>query len=131
MKLFFDEDTGVKVPKALRLVGFSVSWVGSRSGAGVGKGTQDEDWIPVVGRKNWLLFSCNKGILQAEAQKNLLISHKVGAVFLTTGQERSPDILYLILRKRKWLEKIDAEVERPFAFMITITGRIKQIDLGT
>lgn len=126
MKLFFDEDTGIKVPAALKLVGFSVSWVGQRSHGGVGKGTQDEDWIPIVGRNKWLLFSCNKGILEAEAQRKLLIEHNVGAVFLTTGQERNPDVLYLILHKMRWLEKIDAEVRRPFAFLITIRGRVRR-----
>ena len=124
MKLFFDEDTGRGVPIALNAVGIKADYVGNKRR--FRNGTADEIWLPVAGREGWLVFSCNKAILVAEAQKALFIEERVGAVFLTSGQERKLDLLRLILRKLDWLELIDREEERPFAFEITISGRTRR-----
>ena len=121
MRFFFDEDTGRGVPEALRAVGIGCEYVSKKFP--VVKGTPDELWIPYAGRKGLLVFSCNKAILTAEAQRQLWIDHKVGGVFLTSGQERKADVLLLILRRLQWLQEIDEKTPRPFAYMTTIQGR--------
>ena len=110
MILFFDEDLGTSVPRALHLVGISTEWVSSSSR--VRKGTPDEIWIPQVGELGFLVLSCNTAILKAQAQHELLIKHNVGAVFLTSGQERKADVLRLVLNKLHWLREIDGQVQR-------------------
>ena len=127
MKLFFDEDTGKGVPTALRAVGIRADYVGNRRRFRLG--TADEIWLPVAGREQWLVVSCNKAILNAEAQREIFIREKVGAVFLTSGQERKIELLKLILRKLEWLERIDEEETRPFAFEMTIGGKIRRSPL--
>jgi hypothetical protein len=57
----------------------------------------------------------------------LFIQHKVGAVFFTSGQERPREMLQTILNKWQWLEQIDAHVERPFAYLMTIAGRVRRV----
>jgi PIN like domain len=62
VKLFIDEDTGTRVARALHALNIAtVDWVGNDRR--VRKGTEDEDWIPYVGRGGFLLFSCNVVIL--------------------------------------------------------------------
>lgn len=127
MKLFFDEDTGGGVPRALRAIGIDTE--SARSDGPIKKGTRDEDWIPFVAARGYLVFSCNTAILAAEAQRALLIEHRVGAVFLASGQERKLAVLRLILNRWDWLEQIDAHEERPFAYMLSISGRFRRANL--
>ncbi|MDP8922704.1 MAG: hypothetical protein M3O34_07490 [Chloroflexota bacterium] len=75
------------------------------------------------------MFSFNTGILAAQAQRELLIRERVGAVFLTTGQERALDALRLILNQWTWLETIDAGTIRPFAYLLTMGGKKSAVDL--
>ena len=128
MKLFFDEDTGGSVPRALTAIGIrDIDWVAnSRT---IKKGTFDELWLPYVGRAGYLLISRNKGILEAEAQRTLLAQERVGAVFLSTGHETRFQILRFILTQWEWLEAIDANEPRPFAYIVTAAGRKRKVTL--
>ena len=128
MRLFFDEDTGRGVPDALRAVDIACEYVSSAFK--IALGTPDEIWIPYAGKKGLLVFSCNKGILEAEAQRELWIHHEVGGVFLTSGQEKKADVLLLILRRLEWLRDIDEQTPRPFAYTTTIHGRWKRESLS-
>ncbi len=126
MRLFIDEDTGGGIARALKELGLTVSFIGEKGMSGLAKGTPDEVWIPIAGDNRMLVFSSNKEIIEAEAQRQLWIEHNVGGVFLTTGQGRRLDIMILILRKLSWLEEIDATVPSPFAFLLPITGRARR-----
>lgn len=128
MKLFFDEDVGKGIPVALRSVGIrDVEFIGRDPR--LGKGIPDEIWLPFAGQHGYLAFSFNTGILYDEAQRNLLISERVGAVFLTTGRARSIDVLRLILNEWDWLETIDVNTPRPFAYLLTLSGTKTIVDL--
>ena len=74
------------------------------------------------------MFSCNKAILEAEAQRDLWIREKVGGVFLTTGRERKREVMQLILRKWDWLETIHRYEARPFAYLMTLSGELQARD---
>lgn len=120
MRLFFDEDAGGSIPRALHQLGIRCAYVGPK---GIPKGTLDETWIPIAGQRRYLVFSCNTAILDAEAQRELWIKHNVGGVFLKTGQERRIDVMILILKKLEWLRQIDKQTPRPFAYTLTINGK--------
>ena len=126
MRLFFDEDTGAGVAQALSLVDVSTTWVGPRQP--IRKQTPDETWIPVAGKQGWLVLSANRAILQTDAERELWIEHKVGGVFLASGRIRAVDLLRLVLRKLSWLELIDADEARPFAFVLPLVGRPRRVD---
>lgn len=70
-----------------------------------------------------MAFSCNTGILEAEAQRELVWSSGLGIVFLTSGREKSVEVLKLILRKWAWLETIDRHEQRPFAYLLPLSGK--------
>lgn len=133
MKLFFDADVGTGVPKALREVDINCAYMVKRykkrksRPSYVGTHTPDEVWIPDAGRNNMLVISCNKAILETEAQRDLWIEYKVGGVFLTSGQEDKVKVLRLILQKLEWLELAHTTTERPFAYTMTIRGHAKQV----
>ena len=131
MKLFFDEDTGKGVPEALRaleLPDTRVEYVRRLFRKRIQRGefpdgVKDEDWIPFAGRGGWLVLSCNKWILEAEAQRELWIRENVGGVFFTSGQEKKRDLVMWILKRWEWLQTIDTHETRPFAYLTSLTGR--------
>ncbi len=122
MILYCDEDVGTKVPRALKLVGL-------RAISAVGKGAVSEpdiQWLTRVGNRGWLGLSCNKNILNVPEEKDVIVSNKVGIVFLSSGNLHPKDKLLLILRKWQWIETIDINEKRPFAFFIYPNGQVKK-----
>ncbi|MHB8993462.1 MAG: PIN-like domain-containing protein [Chloroflexota bacterium] len=120
MKLFVDEDTGAGLGRALAAVGVQARYVAKDMP--IVPGTKDEHWIPWAGREGSLVLSRNTAILEAEAQRSLLIVCGVGIVFLPQHLS-SFSLLRLILKKWEWLETADTAVTRPFAFRMASSGR--------
>ena len=120
MIVLCDEDIGTNVPHALTLVRrdahslFSVGWLGR----------PDTWWLERAGRNGWLIFSCNKRMLRVGSEREVIQRENVGIVFLTKGEERLADVLWLLLVKWPWLEEIDRTLERPFARFLSPTGRV-------
>jgi len=131
VKILFDEDTGRGIPEALRTLDLpdaTVDWVRHVFKKKIKRGefkegVKDEDWMPFAGKGGWLVFSCNKNLLNAEAQREMWISENIGGVFLTTGQERKREVMLLILRKWDWLQTVARHEPLPFAINLTLTGK--------
>ena len=125
MILLCDEDVGIRVPKALKLVG--IKNVKSMVDSSFGLGKHDVEWLKGVGERGWLAFSCNKRMLDVPEERDTIIAEKVGIVFLTSGQEYLQQVLRLLLNKWEWLEFIDLTAPRPFAYYLYPYGRTRQV----
>ena len=123
MILFCDEDIGSSVPQALKLVGCKVY---SGTTSQYWRGQTDLQWLSAVGQKGWLVFSCNRKILEVPLERETLIKAQVGIVFLTSGQEFRRNVLFLLLKKWEWLETIDSTEPRPFAYYLYPGGLTKK-----
>lgn len=122
MILLCDEDIGTRVPKALTLVRYrtmSLAQKGWRS-------WDDPDWLRLAGNKKWLVFSSNKKMLEVPEEREAILREKVGIVFLTSGEEHLPKVLRLLLTKWEWLNYIDKNEPRPFAYFLYPTGQHKR-----
>ncbi len=125
MRLFFDEDMGRGIPEALRSVGLgeppdSITYVKKVWGAR--SVVADEQWIPWAAENGYVAFSCNRAIIDTEAQRELVRSSGLGIIFLTSGQERSVAVLRRILSRWAWLETIERSEQRPFAYLFPMAG---------
>ena len=132
MKIFFDEDNGTGIPRALKLVrvpNAEIHYASNKDNQLIGKGAKDPDWIPLIGAQRFLLFSQNKAMIENEFERRLLIEHRVGAVFLATGRQRAHEVLRMLLNRWEWLELVDATIERPFAYIVPLSERVRRIDL--
>ena len=119
MILLCDENLG-KIPVALSLVGRE-----SRHFKTLGwEGKKDVEWLPWVGQAGWLLFSSNKKQLTVPNERDAIIRNKVGAVYLTSGEEHPANVLLLILKRWDHLELLWNATPRPFARFMHPNGKI-------
>jgi hypothetical protein len=123
---YFDENIGSNIPAALKLLGLRAI-PGTSKKYGVGQ--DDQAYLKRAGQKGWLAVSANKRMLEVEDERETIISEKVGIVFLTDGQMRRPSLMLLLLRKWEWLEELDADETRPFAYYLYPYGRVRRVNL--
>jgi hypothetical protein len=124
---YFDENMGSRIPSALKTLGLKViPGVKKRYGGG----QDDIDYLKRAGQKRWLAISANKHMLDVKEERNTIISEKVGIVFVTEGQMHRPKLMLLLLKKWDWFEVIDKEEERPFAFYLYPSGKIRKRELS-
>jgi hypothetical protein len=120
--LYCDEDVGTRVPKALKLVGL-------RALSAVAAGTNSEpdiQWLARVGTKRWPGLSCNKNMPNVPEERDAIVNHAVGIVFLFSGNLHPKEKLLLVLRKWTWLEQVDLTERRPFAYFLYDTGQTRK-----
>ena len=125
MILLCDEDIGTRVPKALTLVRYRTMSIFQKGWAS----WKDPKWLAIAGTKKWLVFSSNKKMLKVQEERETIIREKVGIVFLTSGEEHLPKVLRLLLTKWEWLNYIDNNESRPFAYFLYPTGQYKKQSL--
>jgi hypothetical protein len=126
--LLCDENLG-KIPKALTLVGYdardfkTLGWLGKK----------DIEWLPWVGKSQWLLLSCNKKQLIVPSERNAILQNDVGVVYLTQGEEFPAKVLLLLLKKWDTLELLWNTTEKPFARFLhpngTLTSKYRSYQL--
>jgi len=132
VNIFFDEDNGTGIPKALQLIrpkGDHVHYPSDRGHQLIKKGEQDRVWIPRVGDAGYLVFSQNKWMLHNAEERGLLIRSRVGAVFLASGNDTAFEVMKVIVRRWDWLRLLDRTVPRPFAYLLTIGGEARKLDM--
>lgn len=120
MILLCDEDIGTKVPTALSLVGYDVRSI-VQMGWG---GKPDTWWLAGAGQQAWLVFSCNTRMLRVPSERSAICDNRVGIIYLTSGEQYLPKVLWLLLVKWPWLEDINRNLPRPFARFLSPTGRV-------
>ncbi|MGQ9677644.1 MAG: PIN-like domain-containing protein [Chloroflexota bacterium] len=98
MRIFVDEDTGSSIAKALNAVGIPTEYPSASKHSPVKTGDDDCKWLPFAGDKGMLVLSRNIAILQVEAERDLILAHKVGIVFLPAYLTRI-DLLRLVMKK--------------------------------
>ena len=109
--LFCDEDVGKGVPTSLDAVNFEAKALVSLGWGG----KPDTWWLEQVGTKGWLVFSCNKKMLEVPSEREAIIRHKVGIIFMTNGEEYPHVMLLALLRNWDTIRLLDETTVRPFA----------------
>ena len=120
MILLCDENIGTGVPQALALVGYDTRYFVALGWSG----KKDVEWLPWVGKNDWLLFSCNKKQLIVPIECNAILENNVGVVYLTHGEEFPAKVLGLLLKKWDDLELLWETTERPFARFLHPDGKL-------
>ncbi len=78
--------------------------------------------MPQVCGARYLIISSNIHMLDDRLQCRLLVQNKGGIIFIP-NQALAHERVRLVLNKQPWLMHMAERERRPFAWMITITGR--------
>ena len=85
-----------------------------------GKGTKDEDWIPLWGKQKGVFITQDIRITTRKQQAQLLSDHNLGAFFLDVPQSyRYWDKVKIIVYRWEEIVAIIKKTKRPFAYTIT------------
>ncbi len=88
----------------------------------VSRGTNDEDWLPIVGQNGWGVLMRDKRIRYRQPERQQLLDHGVRAFCLTgSGNQSKWEMLRLLVRH--WDQMEDAmQLDGPFLYAVTTTG---------
>lgn len=126
MKYFLDECIPPVLAKMLQLLDLPVVHLNDE----FGKGVDDVDWLPEVGKREWVAVTGDQEINRRRVEKEVLKRHRVTTFFLYKGftkLRRLPQISYMT---RHW-ESIVAAAERARPgdlFLVNHNGKLKPYD---
>ncbi|NOT20305.1 MAG: hypothetical protein HOP24_08560 [Sideroxydans sp.] len=89
----------------------------------------DEEWLPAVGKKGWLVLTRDKNIRRKPNELRAFKENRVVAIVLTSGQASASDTAELVVRLYpKLLRKIQ-NAKPPAMFAVTLAGTISSVKL--
>ena len=132
MNLFFDQDMGVRLPRAIRLLGIadSIRWTQTEfpERFSHNESIADFEWIELVGRQGLLGISCDLSLLREPASVEAMQTHKAGVVFVVPGEAHRSVKARILLNHVEWLREVD-QIPRPFAYETGLSGRPRRLAL--
>lgn len=122
---YLDEtnDSNVLV-EALRAYGFKVK----RHSEYFSKGTEDEQWLPVVGRKGWLILSRDSQWKYNDVEKAALAHEKARAFIISEGKNKMSDeaIAEAVFKAKNVISKLVKNTPPPFTAKIYRDGSVRK-----
>ena len=112
---FLDENLGgKKVSSVLREAGFHVEIHQDH----FPRGTADEEWLPEIGRRGWILLTQDKSIRYRKNEQRALIENDVQAFFVSAKSLRGEEIGALIVQMKPRIFRILKKNKPPFIAML-------------
>ncbi len=117
MVFVFDENISNRIVNGFKAFGEDVIHITEE----FPKGTKDEDWIPKIGKKGWILITNDYHIDKKQHQAQAFREAQVSAFFIDVTVH--PDlwgwIEFYVKRWRKFCE-LAQDTSRPFVFKVTM-----------
>ena len=92
------------------------------------RGTDDVDWLPVVGEKDWVVITRDAMILRRIREKEVVARNRVG-VFVLDGKK--PDrcrLIQQIVLNWPQIKATARQSKRPFGYKVPLVGtRLKKV----
>jgi hypothetical protein len=124
---FVDAALGrVVVADALRAEGLSVTL----HDEAFPQGTADEDWLPEIGRRGWILLTKDDRIRSSTAQRGILLRAGVRAFILSSANLPGPAMAEAFGAAAKRMLRLAAAERRPFIARLSPSGEVKLLVRG-
>ena len=121
---FLDQCLGNKVvAEALRDAGYDVQLLGEH----FPPNTPDDQWLSIVGSRQWILIGKDKRIRRRPNELAALIQGNVRSFTLTAGNMRGKDMANAVMKALPAMEQFVRDFQPPFVATITATGKVKML----
>ncbi len=132
MRIFLDENLSEYVAEALNLLnrGYfpNIEVVSTKYVEGLGKGAEDEEILPFIGKEQGVLISRDRDFARVQAIASLCKEHNVPVVFirLPEGSDRLWDLVRLLIEH--WEKIIEIMTSRkPYSIRLRVRGKIEPL----
>ena len=89
----------------------------------------DEDWIALVGRKNWLAVTKDKNIRYRSAELDAIKRHSARVIVIRMKNATGPEIADLLVSGKNRIARFAADTSTPFVAGITKSGAVTAYDI--
>lgn len=123
MRIYFDENFSHRIASGMREFqearpseGVTVVWVPDE----FGRGTPDEDWIPLVASKHGIILTQDMNIHRIAAQWELCRQNKIGLFFFKPpkGGWGFWNVIREVVNRWDEIKSLSAVQKRPFGYMV-------------
>ena len=122
--VFLDRSVGnVVVAAALRARGAEVH----THDAHFSPTARDDEWLPEVGRRGWLVITKDTRIRYRATEQAALIAGRVRAFVLTRGDLTGPEMAGIRVRALPHIGRFAASHEPPFIAQVVTSGRVQML----
>jgi hypothetical protein len=127
-EFFLDRSLGRRqVPDLLRAAGLRLRTLSEVYGVPADENVTDVDWLERAGVRGWVVLMKDERIRYRPAEREALVSHKVMAFCLTSGNLRAHQMAELYLTS---IEQIAAACREPGPFLYAVSPHgLRRLDL--
>lgn len=87
--------------------------------------TPDEDWLPVVGEKKWVVLMRDLQIGRRVIELNALLSSRVKAFALISGEQRDQNSAEILIRAMPRIVEMIESYDFPFIAKVYKSGTVE------
>ena len=118
MSFMFDNNLSQKIVRGLREFGEDVLHIKDEFPEGI----LDEDWLPIVGEKQWFVLTRDDRLRTRPLEKSLLKENKVGCFVLAGKNLKAWDLVVQVVRNWARIKEKASTTRRPFVIKVPPTG---------
>jgi predicted nuclease of predicted toxin-antitoxin system len=115
---YADRCLGKAAARALQAAGASVELHDDH----FGQDAADEDWIPVVSARGWVILTKDKNIRRRLGEREAVLLANARVMTLSSGNMRSQEMADLLVARLAEMEKLANDHPPPFVAVVSPTG---------
>jgi len=129
LTFYFDRCFGKRFPEALRRANppFNVEY---HQKCGFKQDTTDDEWLEVVGKRGWVVFSHDRKFHSEALETAAVVQFGVGCFYLYGANSTTWEKLELFIRAHRKIFERAASEKRPYIYNVGASGRLKQIRIS-
>ncbi len=126
MILFFDRDTGITLPKTLRMLRVSVCYHQEH----FAKNEPDDRWMPVVAQNQWILIGHDSSHHLRPNELYAVKQYALGCFYLWGANASRWEKMKCFARAHDRIMRAIETTTRPFIYRVNKNGSLTSIELN-
>lgn len=90
---------------------------------------KDQDWLPIVGKRGWIVITCDARIRYRRLELTAALNAGVGMFVIVSKNLTGPQIADILLASSKRIRRFILHNPKPFVARIYRDGTIRNLDV--